>query len=573
MISIESIDKLFAECDDASSALSGKLLGVQNDIQYRALTGTGGFNDPKLSGETKKVVDGAKSIISGIWLVVNVVTTRIDAARAKRATVGTGILSSFSGAIGEVSELLSTTPLDFSKEASKLPDVLRLQLLTGGQTTTSLANALKVGDSLLRQGAQSIIDVTVSLSALKAHIAEVEVRLVEVEPIALKVGGSAQYAHKNATANLATLKALYETDPLGVTRAFQTQVDQHIDTINGAINGVQKAKEKAYAEYGDAQVLMQRLEDRQPGAEKTSSLREWLNKLVKRLEQEDWAAASTGLEDWIRDASSVLNGRPSQPSGQTSGQPSGPAHTQPPHQQPTQRPQQPTYTPPPARQAPPPPVRVEQLPVSGDYQKYAPAGKSDLQKLLDGELKAPKAPAPAAASKPADAAVTDLVQSRPNPPGAAQQPAQTSVATSNTALDTLVNGPKKPAVTSPVPPAGQTPADNNQALGDLISGRKPKLPVTPVTSPAPPVSSAAPSAPGKPAVTQAPPPVPAAAAPTPPAASESAKLTELFTGKKAGPSGSSPSSAPAPAPAATKAPTQAEQDEAARKALEKLLKR
>ncbi|MBU6453598.1 MAG: hypothetical protein KGS72_17600 [Cyanobacteria bacterium REEB67] len=616
MATIESIDQSIAAADADFASLSGKLLGVQDDMQYQAVTGTGGFKDPQLTGETKKVVAGVLTLMSALWIVANLVAKRIEETRTKRATLKSGMFGSSSASIKEVEDLLAGQTLVLTPEAAaKLPEVVKGRLFTQQANTTSVQVALAAIGDLLKQAALSIIQVEECKNGLKLHIAEVEKRLEEVLPIVTRVGGSALLAHSSAVSAVATLKLNYEFDPLGVNRSFDSMVDKHINTINGAIGGEQKAKEKAYASYGDAKVLMQRLEDRQPNPTRTPELREWLNKLVKRLEQEDWGAASTGLEDWIRDASSVLSLKPPAATQSNPAHSAPQAHSNPPASAPvTHQPPPSAY--PPARTAPPPPVRVEQLPTSGNYTKYSPPEKSNLEKLLDGELKPAAKPAPTVEQHPIDPELDKLVSARTPPSG----PPPASVGTApNPGLDKLVNGPAKPPTAPPAAstPATQVPPPNNAALDELLNGR-PKKPlppagqtqsgqtvpggqpaVTPVTStgnsalgdliegrkkPTPPPSttstgasvSTVPTASAAP-VTPAAPVAPATPA-TPPAGSDAAKLADMFGGRKATPAPPSvPGSPGAVASTAGNAGSkpalsQAEQDEAARKALEKLLK-
>jgi hypothetical protein len=613
MATIESIDQAIAAADADFASLSGKLLGVQDDMQYQAVTGTGGFKDPQLTGETQKVVAGVLTLMSGLWVVANLVAKRIEEARTKRAGLKGGLFGSSGSSLKEVEELLSAHTLSLTPEAAaKLPEVIKGRLFTQQTNLTSVQVALAALGDLLKQAALSIIQVEECKNGLKQHIAEVEKRLEDVLPIVTKVGGSAQLAHRNAVSAVASLKGSYEFDPLGVNRSFDSMVDQHVNTINRAIDSVQKAKEKAYAEYGDAQVLMQRLEDRQPNPTRTPELRDWLNKLVKRLEQEDWSAASSGLEDWIREANGVLSSKSTTAPASNPGHSSTPAHGNPPPSAPVVH--QPPASYPPAYTAPPPPVRVEQLPVSGNYTKYTPPEKSNLEKLLDGELKpAAPPPAPAVEQHPVDPALDKLVSSRTSPSG----PPPTSVGTApNPGLDKLVNGPAKQPTTSPsastpasppnnaalddllngrpkkpAPPAGQTQAgqpavtpttvpppvanSGNSALGDLIEGRKKPTPPPSTNSTGGPVVSSTQTAAtvSTPVSKPAPTPTPAV---TTSSASEAAKLADMFGGKKPAP----PSVPAAPGAAASTATnggakpalSQAEQDEAARKALEKLLK-
>lgn len=513
--SFESTDKLIAALDAAFMVLLQKLMGVQDDIQYRSITGTGGFNDPKLTGETKIAVDRAKALIDGILIVDNLVSKRLEEVKTKRASIKTGFFS-LGGAAKELEDQLRLHNLAVSDGiADHLPVELRQLLFTEKDKITSVELALQVGSDQLKVGAKSIIEVDECMSALKAQIADTEAKLALVLPVVTKIGGSAGLAHRSAVANLACAKAAFEFDPLGVRKTFEQNVDLHIAAINSALDGVQKAKEKAYAEFGDAKVLMQRLEDRQPSPARTPELRDWLTKLSTRLDQEDWASASQGLDDWIKEASAVLSIKVPQSSSANqppNGHPTPPAH-----------PPLPTHV----QQVP----HIQPVPTSADYHKYAPQEKSRLEKLLDGDLATSTSPEQAAA-KAVDPAVEKLLA----PQGPAVKPA--SQTPDNDALDTLLNSKSRTNTAKTTP--GSSAANPNAALEDLLAGR--------------------PSGPGA---------APASAATEVSTKQDSSKLAELFDETK-----NKKDLPPTPVTArqAAQQPTQAEQDAAARKALEDLLK-
>ncbi|OYV24917.1 MAG: hypothetical protein B7Z82_09290, partial [Halothiobacillus sp. 20-54-6] len=148
MATIESIDQAIAAADADFASLSGKLLGVQDDMQYQAVTGTGGFKDPQLTGETKKVVAGVLTLMSALWVVANIVAKRIEEARTKRGTLKSGMFGSSSASIKEVEDLLTAQTLVFTPEAAaKLPEVVKGRLFTQQANTTSVTVVLAaIGD-------------------------------------------------------------------------------------------------------------------------------------------------------------------------------------------------------------------------------------------------------------------------------------------------------------------------------------------------------------------------------------------------------------------------------------------
>jgi hypothetical protein len=458
---LDVTDKLIADLESAFQTLSQKLIGVQDDLQYRAITGTGGFNDPQLTGETKTTVAQAQSLIAGLWIVVNLVGQRLQEVKTKRSTVKTGIFSG-GGAAKELEDQLKLHNLKVGIDtADKMPGGLRQVLFTEQPGFTSVELALNVGPEQLKIGAKAIIEVNDCVSALKAQIADTENKLAAVLPVVTKIGGAAELAHSNATTNVASLKLTYEHDPLGVRKGFEQTVGQHVAAINKALDNVQRAKEKAYSDMGDAKVLMQRLEDKQPTPARTPELRDWLAKLATRLDQEDWGSASAGLDDWIKEASAVLSIKVPPPSYQ----PPAPSHSsQTPQPRPTPQPSHTNpgrYTPPSHTQAPP---YVQQVPTSADYPKYVPAEKSNLEKLLDGELATAPAPAPTTVQKPADPELEKLLAAQTPP---SSNPSATK-APSSAALDALVNG-NGHQTSAPATPATK-PAENNAALDALVNG-------------------------------------------------------------------------------------------------------
>ncbi len=303
---LDATDKLIADLDSAFTVLSQKLIGVQDDIQYRAITGTGGFNDPQLTGDTKRTVEHAQSLIGGLWVLSNLVGQRLAEVRTKRAAVKTGFFSG-GGAGKELEDQLKLHNLTVNEATSdKLPPELRQAIFTEKPGFTSVEVVLQIAPDQLKVGAKSIIEVNECMAALKAQIDDTEVKLTQVLPIVTKIGGAAKLAHGNAVTNVASAKLVYEHDPLGVRKGFEQTIGQHVVTINKALDGVQRAKEKAYADLSDAKVLMQRLEDKQPTPALTPELKDWLAKLATRIDQEEWATASAGLDDWIKEASSVL---------------------------------------------------------------------------------------------------------------------------------------------------------------------------------------------------------------------------------------------------------------------------
>lgn len=610
-MALELTDKLIAEVDSAFNILSQKLLGVQDDIQYRAITGTNGFNDPKLTGETKRVVDEAQATVSAIWIVVNLVAKRLEEVKAKRAGVKTGLFSGASTAARELEEQLAEHNLLVADDiADKMPASFRKLIISQQAGRTSVKSALEVCSAQLKVAALAIIGVDECMSALKAQIADTEAKLAVVLPVVTKIGGAPALAHSKAIAALATTRSSYEHDPLGVRKTFDQVVGQHLNAINSALDGVNRARDKAHSHLGDARVLMQRLEDKQPSPPRTPELRDWLAKLSARIDQEEWATASQGLEDWIKEASSVLSIKPPAPSYQPPPERT-PAPPVPPSQPPSGQTDsgrvhhdQTAYVPhyPPVQQG------GYQVPVSGDYQKYVPKEKSGLEKILDGDVPTSADTVPAPPPKPVDPALEKLVDSH-TPPKDAGQPKPSTLP--NAALEDLVNGHGHPphhtaetgnhgSTGTPVTPPSNAALDalvnkparsdksgdghtvpgqtSGGALEDLIEGRpvsgKPGADKTVAAPPTGTTTTTSAPSQGQDSSRLAellderkkvPPPSPPAKDATPTATSQDA-LKDVLEGKPSKGKAKTETAGPAVKP------TKAEEDEAARKALENLLK-
>jgi len=613
-MALEQIDKLIADNESAFNVLSQKLLGVQDDIQYRAITGTNGFNDPKLTGETKKVVDEAQAIVAAIWFVVNAVAKRIEEVKTKRASIKTGFFSGSGTATKEIEDLLTVHNLSLASDSvDKMPKAFRQAVFTQQANSTSVKDSLAACSEQLKVAARAIIGVDECMSGLKAQIADTEAQLTKVLPVVTRVGGSAGLSHSKALAALAVVKANYEFDPLGQRQTYDSNVGTHLSAVNSALDGVNRARDKAHSHLGDARVLMQRLEDKQPSPARTPELRDWLAKLSARVDQEEWATASDGLEDWIKEASAALSIKSPAPTYQAPP----PVDQRPPKVRPQppvsqtdhgQTHQTDPYPHDPHAYTPHYPSQGQggyQVPVSGDYQKYVPKEKSGLEKILDGEADSSTTAAPPAVAKPVDPALEKLVDGRtpgssdkdsghPKPstlPNAAlddlvnnghgkatASDTHTSpVTTPSPALDNLVNGPVKKDKGEGQGSASNNGAgsgNHNSALDSLIEGK-------------PGVATVKPTA-----TTET-----GTGANTPATGQDSSKLTELLDERKKPPTpdpkkekakeppkddsaalkdvlgeGNKGKAKTDPAKKATTPPTKAEEDEAARKALENLLK-
>jgi hypothetical protein len=252
---------------------------------------------------------------------------------------------------------------------------------------------------------------------------------------------------------VSTWQANWKTDPLGTLAAA--------NVLTGLKEGVAKAERDARAaENGiaSAREVILRLEALGHDGKKVDTLKTWLDQIQAQFAAGSYDRVQTSLETWNKTAKESWD----LASGAHGAQPAYPTYpAQPPRVAPPPRVVQPP------RQPDPPhpstyvpgvnqhPVDRTRVRVERGYVEERP--KSDLEKLLDGEL-APSKPAPAAAAPTPtriDPGLEDMLSKSTS--------SRKTESTPSHAVESLLTQTRPAA-------AGTTPAPNNSALGALIEG-------------------------------------------------------------------------------------------------------
>ena len=321
-MTVEQIDRALEEWRNRLRLAMDNLLALDDNLTYKRLEGKDGLQQTPLTGLTQARVAPGLAAMHELFQQINRLSDVIDRATELRKALPRFFPSDNS--LREIDQLLNGPSIQLP---SRLTPLAQRSLVSAPETAQAITPSV-----LLEQMANSFEVARAAITAVDTAWSRLEPALGECETQAIALLRRARDLGEADAPDLiavrdrvAALRKRIESDPLGVTSDFNTEVRPLLENASARLNESERQRDRIQSDLAQARKLLEQLnalhrqtvealdQCRQQVADPTgllapldaASLEElnpWLGTLEDAASQGRWRAARIGLDRWLKTA-------------------------------------------------------------------------------------------------------------------------------------------------------------------------------------------------------------------------------------------------------------------------------
>ncbi|MUG98203.1 hypothetical protein F7734_40200 [Scytonema sp. UIC 10036] len=244
-MTLEEIDQLLADWKLKIDLVSQNLIDLHNLPTYQRLAGSSGFPKAKLTGVTQTRVSSALSAMNDLFGYFDLIVNTVHKANQLRSSISRLLLSQQK--LQEIEKILITPSIELSVVQTPLAE---RGLLSAPETTHSIApqELLHLMTNAFDDAKEVVLAVDSAWARLEPMLIQAQAEIEKLQALAIALGVESLKELSAVSHKINLLRDCVESDPLGVTDDFTSDIQPQITQVKTTLE--QLAKQQQFLRDG-----------------------------------------------------------------------------------------------------------------------------------------------------------------------------------------------------------------------------------------------------------------------------------------------------------------------------------